>query len=112
MAGGGGGGDDDPAVGPRSLLWQDQAGGQSGMRGGTIDDTPSQGGAKERDSPLPQASEEVRSSQGQKAQVSQARWRTPAIPAIPEMEIRKIAVQGQPGQKFSKTPSQSISWTW
>jgi hypothetical protein len=31
-------------------------------------------------------------------------------PATWEAEIRRIEVQSQPGQKVSKTPSQSISW--
>jgi hypothetical protein len=31
------------------------------------------------------------------------------IPAVQEVEIRKMAVQGQPGQKVSKIPSQQIS---
>jgi hypothetical protein len=31
------------------------------------------------------------------------------MPATQEVEIRKIAVQGQPRQKVSETPSESIN---
>jgi hypothetical protein len=34
------------------------------------------------------------------------------IPATWEVQIRRIAILGQPGQKVSMTPSQSISWVW
>jgi hypothetical protein len=36
----------------------------------------------------------------------------PVIPATPEMEIRRIKVQGHPGQKVSETSSQTISLAW
>jgi hypothetical protein len=35
----------------------------------------------------------------------------PIIPAIQEVEIRRIMVRGQPGQKVSETPFQQISQT-
>jgi hypothetical protein len=37
------------------------------------------------------------------------RWLALAIPAIQEVEIRRIVVQGQPGQKVHNTPSQPPS---
>jgi hypothetical protein len=39
-------------------------------------------------------------------------WLTPIIPAIPEANIVKVTVQGQPRKKVSKTPSEQIKWTW
>jgi hypothetical protein len=41
-------------------------------------------------------------------EVNQARWLTPVILVTQEVKIRRIAVQGQAGQKVSKTPSQPI----
>jgi hypothetical protein len=35
----------------------------------------------------------------------------PVIPATWEMEIRKMKVQGQPGQKV-RHPSQQTGWAW
>jgi hypothetical protein len=37
---------------------------------------------------------------------------TPIIPDTSEAAIRKIAVQGQPGQKANEVPSQPISQAW
>jgi hypothetical protein len=34
------------------------------------------------------------------------------MPAMQEAEIGRMKVWGQPRQKVSKTPPQSISWTW
>jgi hypothetical protein len=42
---------------------------------------------------------------------SWARWVTPVIPAIWEVEMGRILVQGQLRQKVHKTPSQTIK-TW
>jgi hypothetical protein len=39
-------------------------------------------------------------------------WLTPVILATEEAEVRRIAVQGRPRQKFSKTSPQSISQVW
>jgi hypothetical protein len=36
----------------------------------------------------------------------------PLIPVTLEVEVRRIAFQGQPGQKVTKTLSQSISQAW
>jgi hypothetical protein len=41
-----------------------------------------------------------------KTHLSRAWWLTPAIPATQEVEIGRIAIQGHPGQKVIKTPSQ------
>jgi hypothetical protein len=38
--------------------------------------------------------------------LSPAGWHTLVIPDTQEAEIKKITVQGQPGQKFSEIPSQ------
>jgi hypothetical protein len=42
--------------------------------------------------------------------IGEAQWLTSVIPAPLEPEIKKIKVQGQHGQKVSKTESQPISW--
>jgi hypothetical protein len=39
-------------------------------------------------------------------------WLTLVILATQEVEIGRISVQGQLGQKLCETPSQSRSWTW
>jgi hypothetical protein len=39
-------------------------------------------------------------------------WPMLIIQTIQEAEIRRIEVQGQPRQKVSKTPSQSIMWVY
>jgi hypothetical protein len=36
----------------------------------------------------------------------------PTIPTVLEAEIRRVMVQGQPGQKVNKTSSQPISQAW
>jgi hypothetical protein len=36
----------------------------------------------------------------------------PIIPTTKELEIRRITVQSQPGQKISETPSPPISQVW
>jgi hypothetical protein len=38
----------------------------------------------------------------------QVQWVTPVILSTSKVEIRKIKVPGQPGQKFQETPSQPI----
>jgi hypothetical protein len=40
----------------------------------------------------------------------QAQWFMPIIPATWEVEIERITVWGQPGQKVRKAPFQSIGW--
>jgi hypothetical protein len=40
---------------------------------------------------------------------SQAQWLTPVIPAIQEIEIRRLTVQSQPQQKVSKTITEPIA---
>jgi hypothetical protein len=39
-------------------------------------------------------------------------WLTAIIPTIQEAEIRKIKVQGQPGQNISETSFQQIRCAW
>jgi hypothetical protein len=39
---------------------------------------------------------------------SQAWWHKPEMPATQEVEIRRIAVWGQPRQKVSKTPGMVV----
>jgi hypothetical protein len=34
------------------------------------------------------------------------------IPVTEEVELRRIGIQGPPGQKVRETPSQSIGWMW
>jgi hypothetical protein len=36
----------------------------------------------------------------------------PVIPTTWEVEIRKITIQGQPGEKLGRTPFQTINWSW
>jgi hypothetical protein len=42
----------------------------------------------------------------------QARWPMPIIPATQEVEIRRVEVQSQSGQKVSENTSHLISQTW
>jgi hypothetical protein len=53
-----------------------------------------------------------RREEGRKEKGSQVQLLKPAIPATREVEIGMILVLGQPRQKVSKTPSQSINQVW
>jgi hypothetical protein len=39
-------------------------------------------------------------------------WYIPVIPENQEVEIRRMAVQGQPQQKISEIPFQQTNWEW
>jgi hypothetical protein len=43
---------------------------------------------------------------------SQAQWFKPVILAPQEIEIRRIVVQGQSGQKFARLHLSGKSWVW
>jgi hypothetical protein len=42
----------------------------------------------------------------------QSQWLMPAIPAIWEEEVKRIAVPDQSEQKVTETLSQKTSWKW
>jgi hypothetical protein len=54
--------------------------------------------------PLPIRSTLQKANVIEKVLSSQVRWLAPIIPAAEETEIRKIAVQGHPGEKVHQDP--------
>jgi hypothetical protein len=46
------------------------------------------------------------------ANIGQAQWHSTVILAILEVQVGRIIVQGQPGQKFSRPHLNPKSWAW